>query len=119
MEIKVARLNEIKEEELNPLLFRKMITGEKIMFVQFILKKGLHVPSHKHESEQISYVIKGKLKFSINGKEYIIKDNELIVIPSNVPHEVWAEEDTIDIDLFAPPREDWLRGNDSYLRIQK
>lgn len=119
MEINVVRLSEVKEEELNPLLFRKMVTGQKIMFVQFILKKGAHVPPHKHESEQISYVIKGRLKFNINEKEYIIKDNELIIIPSNVVHEVLAEEDTIDIDLFAPPRKDWLSGRDSYLRVQK
>lgn len=119
MEVQIIRLNEVKEEELNPLLFRKIVAGEKVMFVQFILKKGLHIPLHNHESEQISYVVKGKLKFKINGDEHVIKDNELIIIPSNVPHEVWAEEDTLDIDIFSPPRYDWLKGNDSYLRKEK
>jgi quercetin dioxygenase-like cupin family protein len=119
MKIQVIKLDEVKEEELNPLLFRKIVTSEKMMFVQFVLKKGLHVPLHNHESEQISYVVRGRLRFKINGEEYIIKDNELVIIPSNVPHEVWAEEDTFDIDIFSPPRYDWLKGNDSYLRKEK
>ncbi len=119
MEIKVVKLGEVKEEELNPKLFRKIVAGQRAMFTQFILKKGAHVPAHNHESEQISYVIEGKLRLNINGKKYVLEKGELIIIPSNVVHEAFAEEDTIVIDIFAPPREDWLRGEDKYLRGSK
>ena len=81
-----------------------------------VLLKGSVVPSHKHFSEQISIILKGALKFTINGEDTVVKDREVLVIPSNVEHAAVAIEDTISLDCFSPPREDWLTGKDNYLR---
>lgn len=116
MEPKVYNLNEMNAEQITPAISRKTIFSEKTTFAQFNLKKGTHVPTHNHISEQITYVIKGKMRFRIYDKEYTVKENEVLVIPSNAPHEAWIEEDTIEIDFFAPPREDWIQKKDDYLR---
>ena len=106
----------IEEEQLNPLLSRKVLTGDRVMIAELILKKGCVVPPHHHEHEQMSYVVKGKLKFEINGKEILLESGEVLHIPSNVVHSAIALEDTHDLDIFSPPRQDWLDGNDDYLR---
>ena len=103
-------------EPLNEKLDRRFITGNRMMLAQILLKKGCVVPAHKHENEQITYVLEGALKFEINGKELIVGAGEVLVIPSNVVHAATALEDTLDVDVFSPPRQDWIDKTDDYLR---
>jgi len=97
-------------------LTRKLITGERVMLSALVLKKGCVVPAHHHENEQVSYVIRGKLKFDVNGREIVLNAGDVLHIPSNVVHSATALEDTLDLDIFSPPRQDWLDGTDDYLR---
>jgi len=110
------RWADIPDEELNPLLTRKLITGDRVMLSELVLKKGCVVAAHRHENEQVSYVIRGTLKFEVNGREIILRAGDVLHIPSNVVHSATALEDTLDIDIFSPPRQDWLDGTDQYLR---
>jgi quercetin dioxygenase-like cupin family protein len=93
------------------------------MLARFVLKKGCAVPRHSHPNEQIAYVESGAMCFSIGpegaAEDVIVRTGEVLVIPANVPHSATALEDTIDLDIFAPPREDWLSGDDNYLRAAK
>jgi unsaturated pyranuronate lyase len=108
--------NTVEREKLNPLIEREMLTGQNLMLARVIMKKGAHVPLHHHHNEQVTYILEGTLKFAIDGKELVVKAGEVLCIPSNMPHEAWALEDTIDLDVFNPPREDWLNKTDDYLR---
>ena len=103
-------------EEMSNLISRKIITGEKAMVAQVFLKKDAVVPEHHHESEQITYILEGALKFELEGREVIVRKGEVLHIPSNVPHRAVALEDTLDLDIFSPIRTDWLAKDDSYLR---
>src|SRR6478735_11829555 len=114
--LKHIRWNDVELEKLNPLLDRQMITGENLMLAKILLKKGCVVPEHSHVNEQLTYIVEGALKFSIDGKEIVVRAGEVLCIPSNMPHEAWALEDTVDLDVFNPPREDWLNKTDEYLR---
>jgi quercetin dioxygenase-like cupin family protein len=107
---------DVERERLNPLIDREMVVGDKIMLARVIMKKGAHVPLHHHHNEQVTYILEGALKFAIDGKEVVVHAGEVLCIPSNMPHEAWALEDTIDLDVFDPPREDWLNKTDAYLR---
>ena len=106
----------VEREPLNPLIDREMLVGDKIMLARVLLKKGAHVPRHQHHNEQVTYILEGALKFAIDGKEIVVRAGEVLCIPSNMPHEAWALEDTVDLDVFDPPREDWLNKTDNYLR---
>lgn len=106
----------VKKEVMNSKLSRKVITGEKAMVAQVFIAKGAVVPTHKHESEQLAYIIEGALKFELEGKEVVVRKGEVLLIPSNVPHSAVALEDTLDLDIFSPIRMDWLTGDDAYLR---
>lgn len=106
----------VKKKVMNPKLWRKVISGEKAMVAQVFIAKGGVVPTHQHESEQISYIVEGALKFELEGKEVIVRAGEVLHIPSNVPHSAVALEDTTDFDVFSPIRIDWLTGQDDYLR---
>ena len=110
------RWADLSEEQLNPLLTRKLITGDRVMLSELVLKKGCIVPPHHHENEQVSYVLRGTLKFVVNGKEIILHTGDVLHIRSNVVHSAEALEDTLDLDVFSPPRQDWLDGTDQYLR---
>src|SRR5450755_3419477 len=103
-------------EQMSDVISRKVISGEKGMVAQVFFKKDAVVPEHHHESEQITYIMEGALMFQIGGKEIIVRKGEVITIPSNVPHRAIALEDTLDLDIFAPIRIDWLTKNDEYLR---
>lgn len=115
-EAKYIPWNSVEREHLNPLIDREMLTGENLMLARVLMKKGAHVPLHHHHNEQVTYILEGALKFAIDGKEIVVKAGEVLCIPSNMPHEAWALEDTIDLDVFNPPREDWLNKTDDYLR---
>lgn len=103
-------------EWLNPNISRRLAVGKKEMLGYIWLRKGAVVPAHKHVSEQITFILKGALKFIIQGEEYVVKSGEVLVIPSNMVHEAVALEDTDDLDCFTPLRMDWLTGKDLYLR---
>jgi quercetin dioxygenase-like cupin family protein len=115
-EAKLYRISEMTEEWLNPKLSRRMIVGQNEMIGYIVLLKGCYVPPHRHISEQITLILKGALKFNVDGKEIVVKEGEALVIPPNVEHSAVALEDTIDLDCFSPLREDWLTGRDQYLR---
>ncbi len=106
----------IETEPLSEHIGRKIIAGEKAMIAQVFLAKGAVVPEHHHESEQITYILEGALKFEIEGTEVVVAKGQVLRIPSNVPHRAVALEDTLDLDIFSPIRHDWLAKDDAYLR---
>jgi len=111
--------DEMPLETVTPMLDRRIITAERMMLTHVYLKKGCIVPLHHHDNEQLTYVLDGALKFWIGseeGDEVIVHAGEVLVIPSNVPHKALALEDTLDVDVFCPPRQDWLDKTDDYLR---
>ena len=103
-------------ETMSDVISRKIISGEKAMVAQVFLKRDAVVPEHHHESEQITYILEGALKFELDGKEVIVRKGEVLHIPSNMPHRAVALEDTLDLDIFSPIRTDWLTKDDAYLR---
>ncbi len=109
----------VELERLNPLLQRQFVVGEKVMVARILLKKGCVVPLHSHHNEQITYILEGALKFGLNDEEIIVRAGEVLCIPPNVPHEAVALEDTVDLDIFTPPREDWIAKTDAYLRREQ
>ncbi len=113
------RWEDMTAEKLKGSITRRLITGDSMMIAEVRLAKGETVPKHAHHNEQITYITAGALQFTLgeNGeREVVVHAGEVLVIPSNVPHSAHALEDTIDIDVFSPPREDWLNGSDAYLR---
>lgn len=114
--LKHTAWKDIELEQLNPLLDRQMITGDKIMLARVLLKKGCIVPEHSHENEQVTYILEGALKFWIGGKEIVVHAGEVLCIPANLPHKAEAVQDTVDLDVFYPPRQDWINKTDGYLR---
>jgi quercetin dioxygenase-like cupin family protein len=106
-------------EELNPLLHRQFVVGQEIMLARVLLKKGCIVPEHSHHNEQLTYIVEGALKFWIDSHEIVVKAGETLCIPSNMPHKAEALEDTVDLDIFSPPRADWINKTDQYLRGEK
>jgi len=106
----------VKKEQLNDKFWRKVVNGEKITVAQLGLTKGCTVPLHHHVSEQISVVMQGSVKFSVDGREVTVHAGEVLVIPSDLPHNAEALEDSSVIELFSPIRIDWMTGTDSYLR---
>lgn len=106
----------LEEENLNPLLGRKMIHGRNLTVARIRLGKGAMVPTHSHPNEQISMLESGALRFVIAGEERVLRVGDTVVIPPGTPHLVEALEDSLAVDLFSPPREDWIRGDDAYLR---
>jgi quercetin dioxygenase-like cupin family protein len=112
--------SDLPVEQLNPLLTRQFVTGTQAMFARLELKKGCIVPRHHHPNEQITYITQGALRFSLGEEgstvDKVVRPGEVLVIPPNLPHSAEALEDTIDFDIFAPPRQDWISRDDSYLR---
>jgi quercetin dioxygenase-like cupin family protein len=103
-------------EELNPLLQRQFVVGQQIMVARVLLKKGCIVPEHSHHNEQLTYILDGALKFWIDGKQIVVHSGEVLCIPAHMPHKAEALEDTVDLDVFNPPRADWINKTDHYLR---
>jgi quercetin dioxygenase-like cupin family protein len=109
----------VEIENLNPLLRRHFIVGQNIMLARVLLKKGCIVPEHSHHNEQFTYILDGALKFWIDGKEIVVRAGEVLTIPPHMPHKAEALEDTVDLDVFNPPRADWINKTDQYLRESK
>ena len=113
------RWDDMPKEKLNDRLDRRLVTGERMMLAHVYLKKDCLVPRHSHENEQITYVLEGALHFWLGEdekQEIVVRAGEVLTIPSNLPHKAIALEDTLDVDVFCPPRQDWLDGTDAYLR---
>lgn len=113
------RWDAMPKEQVTDSLSRRLITGERMMLAHVYLDKGCIVPRHSHENEQITYILEGALRFWIGEneeEEVIVRAGEVLHIPSNVPHKAEALEDTVDVDIFSPPRQDWLDKTDDYLR---
>lgn len=117
--ITVNRWSDLRAEPLKEGLTRKLVTGDRMMIAHVYLKKGVDVPRHSHDNEQLTYILEGALQFWFGAndeQQLVVHAGEVIVIPSNLPHRALALEDTLDVDVFAPPRQDWLSGTDAYLR---
>ena len=108
--------DQVSTEVMNATIRRKVITGERAMVAQVFIAKGGVVPTHHHESEQLTYIMEGALEFELEGRTVVVRKGEVLHIPSNVPHRAVALEDTLDLDIFSPIRVDWLTGQDHYLR---
>lgn len=111
------RWDDMPKERVTDMIDRRLVTGDRIMLAHVYLAKGSIVPLHSHENEQITYILEGALHFKIGAdrsQELVLRKGEVLHIPSNVPHEAEALEDTLDVDVFSPPRQDWLDGTDDY-----
>jgi quercetin dioxygenase-like cupin family protein len=115
--VRHLRWNDIPKESVTAQLSRRLVTGDRMMLAQVYLDKGCIVPRHSHENEQITWIVEGALKFWIGedgAEEVIVRAGEVLHIPSNVPHMAEALEDTLDVDIFSPIRQDWLDHTDGY-----
>jgi quercetin dioxygenase-like cupin family protein len=113
------RWDDMPKERMTDVVERRFVTAERIMLAQVFLKKGAIVQRHTHESEQVTYIVEGALQLWLGDgaeEEFTVRAGEVLTIPSNVPHRAEALEDTLDVDVFSPPRKDWLEGTDAYLR---
>ena len=114
--------DDVERESVTHDIARQLFTGKRMMLAQVFLDKGAIVPKHSHDNEQLTWVVEGALKFWLGDEgesgyeERIVSAGEVMYIPSNVPHKAEALEDTLDVDVFSPPRQDWLDGTDSYFK---
>ena len=111
------RWNDMPKERVTDEIDRRLVTGERTMLAHVYLRKGSVVPRHAHENEQFTYILQGALRFWIGedeSQELVVHAGEVLHIPSNVPHKAEAVEDTVDLDVFTPIRQDWLDGTDTY-----
>jgi quercetin dioxygenase-like cupin family protein len=112
--------DDIDREAVTDDIARRLFTGERMMLAHVYLDKGAIVPKHHHDNEQLTWIMSGSLRFWIGDEgeegyeERVVSAGEVMYIPSNVPHRAEALEDTVDVDVFSPPRQDWLDGTDSY-----
>jgi quercetin dioxygenase-like cupin family protein len=109
----------VELEDLNPLLQRQFVVGGRVMLARVLLKAGCVVPLHHHYNEQISYMIEGALRFWIDGRELVVRAGEVLIIPPHMPHKAEALVDSVSLDIFHPPRKDWIEKTDQYLRLKK
>jgi quercetin dioxygenase-like cupin family protein len=107
---------QMEPERMTDLITRQMVNGDNATVSRLLLSRGAVVPRHSHVSEQYSLILSGNLKFIFDDREVEVRAGEVLYIPSNLPHSAVALEDTVDLDFFAPRREDWIRKEDSYLR---
>jgi unsaturated pyranuronate lyase len=118
--VRHEKWDDIEREAVTGDIARKLFTGERMMLAQVFIEKGAIVPKHSHDNEQLTWIIEGSLRFWIGDEgepgyeERVVSAGEVMYIPSNVPHKAEAIEDTFDVDVFSPPRQDWLDGTDSY-----
>jgi quercetin dioxygenase-like cupin family protein len=116
------RWDKMPKERVSDTLERRLVTGERMMIAHVYLKKGAIVPKHSHDNEQLTYILEGALKFWLGEsgeRELVVAAGEILYIPSNLPHKAEALEDTLDLDVFSPPRQDWLDQTDAYLREKR
>ncbi|HYU14432.1 MAG TPA: cupin domain-containing protein [Candidatus Acidoferrum sp.] len=117
--VTLYRWEDMPRERVTDQIDRRIVTGERIMLAHVYLPKGSIVPRHSHENEQLTYILEGALRLWIGedeSQEIVVRRGEVLHIPSGVPHKAEALEDTLDVDVFSPPRQDWLDGTDDYFR---
>ena len=107
--VRVHRWDEIALDKITEMISQKIIVGEREMLAQIYLKRGALVPMHAHESEQMTYILQGALKVLVGGEEVMVREGEVLHIPSGTPHQAEALEDTFELDVFSPVRQDWVR----------
>jgi quercetin dioxygenase-like cupin family protein len=115
------RWEDMPKEKVTEEIDRRLVTGHRMMLAHVYLQKGAVVPRHSHENEQLTYILNGALRFWIGddeSEEIVVRAGEVLHLPSNVPHKAQALEDTLDVDIFSPPRQDWLDGTDTYFHEQ-
>ena len=115
--VRFFRWESMPKEAVTDQISRRLVTGDRMMLAHVYLDKGAIVPRHSHHNEQLTYILEGALRFWIGedgAEELVVRAGEVLHIPSNVPHKAEALEDTLDVDVFSPPREDWLNHTDSY-----
>ena len=122
--IRHERWDAIHKETVTDVISRRLFTGQRMMLAQVYLEKGAVVPTHQHENEQLTWVLEGALRFWIGDAEtgvekLVVGAGEVLYIPSNVPHKAEALEYTLDVDVFSPPRQDWLEKTDSYFHDKR
>ena len=113
------RWEDIPAEPLKGTISRRLVSGERTMLAHVYLRKGDDVPRHSHDNEQLTYVLEGALQLWFgehDERTFVVRAGEVLVIPPNVPHRALALADTLDVDVFSPPRQDWLNKTDAYLR---
>ena len=106
--VRLHRWDEIALEKITEMISQKIVAGEREMLAQIYLKRGALVPMHAHDSEQMTYVLQGALRFLVGGEEVVVREGEVLHIPSQVPHQAEALDDTLELDVFSPVRQDWL-----------
>jgi quercetin dioxygenase-like cupin family protein len=106
--VTLHRWDEIALEKVTEMISRKIVSGEREMMAQIYLKRGALVPFHTHDSEQMTYILQGALRFLVNGEEIIVREGEVLHIPSRLPHQAEALEDTLELDVFSPVRLEWM-----------
>jgi quercetin dioxygenase-like cupin family protein len=120
--IRFSRWDDVPRETVTDDIGRRLFTGERMMLAQVYLDRGAVVPWHSHENEQLTWVVTGALRFLIGNEgtddveDVLVSAGDVLYIPSNVPHRAEALEDTLDVDIFSPPRQDWLTGTDTYFQ---
>ena len=107
--VRLHRWDEIALEKITEMMSQKIIAGERQMLAQIYLKRGALIPMHAHESEQMTYILQGALRFRVGEEEVIVREGEVLHIPSNVAHQAEALEDTFELDVFSPGRAEWSR----------
>ncbi len=113
------RWEDMPREKVTDMLERRLITGDRMMLAHVYIRKGAVVPTHAHENEQLTYILEGALHFWLGedgSEEVVVRAGEVLHLPSMLPHKAEALEDTLDVDIFSPPRADWLQKTDHYLR---
>jgi quercetin dioxygenase-like cupin family protein len=116
------RWESMPREVISSMIERRLVTGDRLMIAHVYIKKDGVVPLHSHDNEQVTYILEGALRLWVGADGspgqavHDVRAGEVLVIPSNVPHRAVALEDTLDVDVFCPPRQDWLDGTDRYLR---
>jgi quercetin dioxygenase-like cupin family protein len=107
--VRLHRWDEIALQKITEMMSQKIIAGERQMLAQIYLKRGALIPMHSHESEQMTYILQGALRFVVDGEEVVLREGEVLHIPANVAHQAEAIEDTFELDVFSPVRADWMR----------
>lgn len=110
--VRLHRWDEIALDKVTEMLSRKIVAGEREMLVQVYIKRGCLIPQHVHDSEQMTYVLQGALKFHVGSEEITVREGEVLHIPSGVAHQAEALEDTFELDIFSPVRTEWLSSAD-------
>ena len=124
-EVRHEKWDEIPRETVTDDIARRLFTGDRMMLAQVYLDRGAVVPWHSHENEQLTWILSGALRFMVGEEgsedvlDVVVSAGEVLFIPSNVPHRAEALEDTVDVDIFSPPRQDWLQGTDSYFQDRR